>query len=188
MHVRPCAGQMVSGDVAVVFPIAEGVFAAIADVLGHGREANALAEQIAAYLAAEAGPDLVGLMRRLHERLKGSLGPAVGIAFLEAAGGGRLRYVGVGNTCLRRFGSAETQLISRDGTVGCHLSTPREATLQLEAGDLVLLTTDGVRERFGLEDYPGLHGDSPSVLARRVVEKFGKDHDDAACLALRYRP
>jgi hypothetical protein len=93
----------------------------------------------------------------------------------------------VGNTRIRRFGSAETRLISRDGTVGCHMPTPREAQVQLEAGDLVIMTTDGVKEHFVVEDYPGLLGDRPDVAARLVVQRFGKEHDDATCVALRYR-
>src|SRR5262249_16615215 len=101
---------------------------------------------------------------------------------------GRLRYVGIGNTRLRRFGAAETGLVSRDGTVGRYVRTPREQCLQLEASDLVLLTTDGGREHFGPEGYPGLLGDSPAVVARSVVERFGREHDDATCIAVRYRP
>jgi serine/threonine protein phosphatase PrpC len=68
------------------------------------------------------------------------------------------------------------------------MPTPREAHLQLEAGDLLLLTTDGVKERFSVEDYPGLLGDTPAVVARQVVQRFGKEHDDATCIAVRYQP
>jgi phosphoserine phosphatase RsbX len=186
-HLRPCVGEIVSGDTAVIVVQEPGVFLAIADVLGHGPAAHAVAEGVAAYLREQAGPDLAGLMHRLHGRLKGTLGAAVGLCYLEG-GSGRLRYVGVGNTLLRRFGSAETRLVSRDGTVGHHMRTPREEFLQLETADLVLLTTDGVKEHFGVEDYPGLLGDSPAFVARVVVQRFGKEHDDATCIALRYRP
>ena len=187
VHLRPCAGEIVSGDAALAVEQEGGVFLAIVDVLGHGPQAHAVAERVAAYLRENAGPDLLGLMRRLHELLRGALGAAVGLAYLDATSG-RLSYVGVGNTRLRRLGSADTRLVSRDGTVGCHMPTPREVHLQLEAGDLLLMTTDGVKEHFAADEYPGLLGDSPAVAARRVVQRFGKDHDDATCLALRYRP
>jgi serine phosphatase RsbU (regulator of sigma subunit) len=187
IYRRPCAGEIVSGDAGVIVQQDDGMFIAIADVLGHGPEANILAEETAAYLSEAAGPALVDLMLELHGRLRGTAGAAVALAYLDGTPG-RLRYVGVGNTRCRRFGSADSRLVSRDGTVGLHLSTPREQSLQLQAGDLVLLTSDGVKESFGVEDYPGLLGDSPAVVARLVVQRFGKDYDDATCVAVRYRP
>jgi phosphoserine phosphatase RsbX len=187
VYLRPCAGEIVSGDAALTVTQETGLFLAIVDALGHGRQAHAVAEEMAGYLRAQAGTDLLSLARRLHQESKGTLGAAVGLTYLETATG-RLRYVGIGNTRLRRFGATETRLVSRDGTVGRQVRTPREECLQLEAGDLILLTTDGVREHFGLEDYPGLLGDSPAVVARSVVERFGREHDDATCIALRYRP
>ena len=187
IFLRPCQGEIVSGDTAVCLPCAGGWFLAVADVLGHGPQAHAVAERIAADLTEHAGADLVGLMGRLHDRLRGSLGAAVGLALLDA-GRGRVRYVGVGNTRFRRLGSADTRLVSRDGTVGAHMPSPREVHLQLAPGDLVLMTSDGVRESFVPEEYPGLLGDSPPVVARLVVQRFGKDYDDATCLAVRYRP
>jgi hypothetical protein len=180
-------GEIVSGDTALIVAQSRGLFLAIVDVLGHGPEAHAVAEQTEAYLREHAGTDLVRLMQQLHERLRGGLGAAVGLGYLEGETG-RFRYVGIGNTRLRRFGSAETRLVSRDGTVGQHMRTLREMSLQLEAGDLLLMTTDGVKEHFAVEDYPGLLGDCSAVVARLVVERFGKEHDDATCLALRYRP
>ena len=187
VYMRPCGGEIVTGDAALCVPSGTGSFLAVADVLGHGPQAHAVAERITAYLGAHAGPDLTGLLVRLHELLRGSLGAAVGLGYLDDETG-RLRYVGVGNTRLRRFGSADSRLVSRDGTVGGHMRSPREEHLGLAAGDLVLMTSDGVKEAFALDDYPGLLGDSPAVVARRIVERFGKDYDDATCLAVRYRP
>jgi serine phosphatase RsbU (regulator of sigma subunit) len=187
VFLRPCQGEIVTGDTALSVRQSDGLFLAIADVLGHGPEAHAVAERIAAFLREHAGPDLTGLMGRLHHHLRGTLGAAVGLGFMDGDTG-RLRYVGLGNTRLRRFGSAETRLISSDGTVGGQMRGLREEHLQLASGDVLLLTTDGVREHFGLDDYPGLLGDSAVVVARLVVQHFGKDHDDATCLAVRYRP
>src|SRR5688572_26612516 len=143
LHLRPCFGEIVSGDTVVFVAQGENIFLAIADVLGHGPEAHAVAERIAGYLRENAGPDLTGLMRKLHELLKGTLGAAAGIGYLEKVTG-CFRYVGVGNTLLRRFGSAETRLVSRDGTVGAYMRTLSESRLHLDDGDLLLMTTDGV--------------------------------------------
>ena len=80
----------------------------------------------------------------------------------------------------------DTRLVSQDGVLGQNMRTPRPQTLQLEAGDLIVLYTDGVRDRFTGDDYPGILHHAPKDVVRTILERFGKDHDDAACIAVRY--
>ena len=49
--VRPCRGEIVSGDAVVVKETEGACFAAIVDVLGHGREAGDVAVVCERYLA-----------------------------------------------------------------------------------------------------------------------------------------
>ena len=185
--IRPCQGERVSGDAVVILPLDEGIFAAIVDVLGHGPEAHELALRIGTYLSRYGSSDIAGLMTRLHQHLKGTRGAVVGLCSIDAASG-RAVYAGTGNTVLRRFGDTETRLVSHDGVLGQNMRTPRPQTLQLEAGDLIVLYTDGVRDRFTSDDYPGLFHHAPKKVAQTIVERFGKPYDDAACIAVRYNP
>jgi hypothetical protein len=43
-----------------------------------------------------------------------------------------------------------------------------------------------VRDRFTSDDYPSIHHHAPKNVVRTIIERFGKDYDDAACIALRY--
>lgn len=183
--VRPCRGEWVSGDAAVIRPLEGGLFAAIVDVLGHGAEAHELARVIDAFLERNGCSDVSGLMTRLHEHVKGSRGAAVGLCSVECSSG-LVSYVGTGNTVLRRFGSADTRLVSQDGVLGQNMRTPRRQTLQLEGGDLIVLYTDGVSDRFTADDYPGVYRHAPKEVVATLVKRFGKDHDDAGCIAVRY--
>lgn len=183
--IRPCLGERVSGDAVVIEPIDGGIFAAIVDVLGHGTEAHELALTIGDYLSRYASADIPGLMTRLHQYVRSSRGAVVGLLAIDAVAG-RAVYAGTGNTVLRRFGTTETRLVSFDGVVGQNMRTPRPQTLELEAGDLIVLYTDGVRDRFTSDDYPALYHHAPKDVARTIVERFGKDYDDAACIAVRY--
>jgi serine phosphatase RsbU (regulator of sigma subunit) len=124
-------------------------------------------------------------MTRLHQHLKGTRGAAVGLCAIDAATG-RIDYAGIGNTAIRRFGKAETRLVSQDGILGQNMRTPRPQTLQLEPGDLIVLYTDGVSDRFTSDDYPGVLRHAPKEVASNIIQRFGKDHDDAACIAVRY--
>jgi len=57
--------------------------------------------------------------------------------------------------------------------------------MQVGNGQLVTFYTDGVSDRFDASDYPGLRYDRATVVARTIVDRFGKAHDDATCIALR---
>jgi negative regulator of sigma-B (phosphoserine phosphatase) len=184
--IRPFPGESVSGDAVVVRPLEDGIFVAIVDVLGHGPEANELTHVIDRYLSKYGADDVGGVMKRLHQHLQGTRGAAVGLCAINAASG-RAVYVGIGNTAMRRFGNTETRLVSQDGVVGQNMRTPVLQSLQLEAGDVLVLYSDGVSDRFTSEDYPSVLRHPANEVAQNIVQRFGKNHDDAACLALRYR-
>ncbi|UCC13988.1 MAG: SpoIIE family protein phosphatase [Gammaproteobacteria bacterium] len=182
--VRPMFGEPSGGDLAVVRDVGEALLVAIVDVLGHGAEANVVAKGIAEYLNDTEETDLLTIIETLHARLKGGRGAAVGLARI-LPDKGEMEYVGVGNTAARRVWRRATRLVSKDGTVGAHLRRSTPQTLQLDCGDTLLFYTDGVKDRFELADYRHLISDTPSSIARNIVELFGKDYDDAACIAVK---
>lgn len=184
--VRSRHGQPVGGDAVVVQTLDEGLFVAIVDVLGHGKEAHELARQITQFLERNASPCVADVMLQLHEHLKGSRGAAAGLGFFNAETG-QFAYCGVGNTVARALGAREQRLVSRDGVLGQNMRMPREEDLLLTDADTLLLYTDGVRTHFELKEYPQLLTDALEIVVKTVVERFGKPHDDAACIAVRYR-
>ena len=185
--VRPCVGERVSGDAVVMRVLDQGLFVAIVDVLGHGPEAHELTHVIDAYLARYGSSDVSAVMKRLHQHLQGTRGAAVGLCAIDAVTC-RVDYAGIGNTSIRRFGQAETRLVSQEGVLGQNMRSPLHQTLQLNPGDVIVLYTDGVSDRFTAQDYPGVLRHSSEDVANNIVQRFGKDHDDAACIVVRYKP
>ncbi len=183
--IRPCPGERVSGDAVVTKTLEHGLFVAIIDVLGHGAEAHEVALVIDTFLGRYGSSDIAGVMTRLHQQLKGTRGAAVGLCAIDYATF-QLDYVGIGNTALRCFGNKETRFVSQHGVLGQNMRTPKSQTLLLQPGDTVVLYTDGVSDRFTSEDYPGVMRHPPQEVASKIVARFGKAHDDAACLAVRY--
>lgn len=183
--VRPHLYEYVSGDTAVVRERDHIVLAAIADALGHGPEAHEVAVEIERFVTTHWNDSVVGLMDQLHNHLRGSRGAAAGLCLVDRRSG-LLRYTGIGNTVIRRFGSSEARLLSRPGIVGGNRRTPSEEQMTLSPGDVVLLYTDGVKDRFGLHHYPQLLHHSAEFIAKTVIQRFGKDYDDAGCIAFKY--
>ncbi|UCC54911.1 MAG: SpoIIE family protein phosphatase [Anaerolineaceae bacterium] len=183
---RPCFGELVSGDAAIVHSRNGIVFLAIVDALGHGPNANDIAVQIRTFLDAEWQEDVVSTLLGLHEAIRGSIGAAVGLASLDLASG-KLRYTGVGNTVIRKFGTRSIRLPSTEGVVGSRMRSPREQKLQLDETEVLTFYSDGIKDRFELSEYPQLIYESSRSVARKIVRNYGKQYDDATCLVVRYR-
>jgi len=125
-------------------------------------------------------------MRGLHEDLRGTDGAAAGLCVLEV-GRHAATYVGVGNTVIRTLGDGGKKIYSTPGTLGHQIRTPREQKLTIADDEVLVLYSDGVKEQFELTDYPQLSYQDSQTIARTIVTRFGKDHDDASCAVLRYK-
>lgn len=183
-YVRPMPGHYVGGDAAVVREVEDGLLVSIVDVLGHGVEAHEFAVQIEAFFETTTVTDPAMLADALHARFRGARGAAVGICHIRGCDG-LVRYVGHGNTSARRLWREPVRMISRDGTIGARIRSSPPQSLKLETGDVLVMYTDGVKDRFELADYRHVISDTAGSIARNVVELFGKGHDDAACIAVR---
>ena len=186
--VRPKVGYRQAGDAVVIVAYGGKLLAGIVDVLGHGPEAHDVAIQAQRFLDSGLEPvDPINLLRGLHDALRGTRGAAAGLAVLDADEG-LVRYAGVGNTAIRRFGTVGDRLVSVDGIVGGTMRTPREQRMRLSPRDILVMYSDGVRDHFELSDHPELLLGNAEKIARSVIRRFGKEHDDAACIAVRYDP
>lgn len=182
--VRPCLGERVSGDTVFLDRREDRVCVGLIDGLGHGRPAHDVAASARRYLREHWVDDPAATVTGLHAHLAGTLGAAAGVAVLDVATG-ELRYVGIGNTVVRSLGPSGARLLSSEGTLGSRIRGLQNQRMQMGNGQLVAFYTDGVSDRFDASDYPGLRYDRATVVARTIVERFGKAHDDATCIALR---
>jgi negative regulator of sigma-B (phosphoserine phosphatase) len=190
---RTLSSERISGDRALVKPFAHGVLAAAIDGLGHGEAAAAAAGLAAATLELHAEDEPVVLVERCHQMLKGTRGAAMSLASIDASDG-IMTWLGVGNVdgrLLRIFGmppSRET-LSTRGGVVGYQLPPLRVYRLTLNAGDLLIFTTDGINSGYGkqfLAADPLLRHQPVQDIADRILTRFGKTTDDAVVLVIRY--
>ena len=98
-----------------------------------------------------------------------------------------MTWLGVGNVEGTLFRAASTttreQLLLRGGVVGYELPPLRETVLPISRGDMLVLVTDGISSRF-TEQSP--IGRQPQEYADEILSRWGKAHDDALVLVVRY--
>jgi hypothetical protein len=181
-------GEAVSGDLAVVRVLSEGVLVAGIDGLGHGREAARAAGQAAAVVRESRGRDLARLVQRCHRALRGTRGAAISLAFVSALES-RLTWLGVGNVEGRVLSGdpATTRpkgsLALGRGVPGHELPAVRAATIAMTPGDVLALATDGVDASFA--DSLELSGSSQTI-SERILAEHWKPPDDALVIVVRY--
>ena len=185
---RPLPGEHESGDHFLVKTFAEGAAIAVVDGLGHGADAAAAARHAVAAIEAAARDPLPTLFRRCHDALVGSRGVVMSVAVLDVRTS-RVTWAGVGNVgawLLRPHaegGKARTSLVTRGGVLGREIPPLTPVNLPLDAGDLLVFATDGIREGF----VEGMSlGDEPQRAASRVMATHGKGTDDALVLVAKY--
>ncbi len=185
LRIRPLPGEQACGDTGFVRQAEGYLFAALIDVLGHGDNAARVADAARACCSAHCMKQPASVIEELHAQLHGSVGAVADCVRIVLATG-ELAYAGMGNITTRIIGAASQQLVSRDGVIGYHMPAPVTRTCRLTDGDLVLMYSDGISSRFDADDLRDvLDGDVRAITAC-LMERFGKQTDDASCLAIRY--
>jgi len=181
---RACRGEHYSGDLAFIREQGPETFLSIFDAAGHGRSAHMVVLGIEKILRTSDVEDVTTLVPELHEHLTGGPGGVVIAGNLNRESL-EFRYVRIGDSHGRIFGPRNRSLQGQAGMLGNVIPTPEIHSETLGRGDILVLCTDGISERFDLAQIPGNQTISAEVLAHRIVDQFGKGHDDATCLVVR---
>lgn len=179
--VRAMTGQDVSGDAFAVRHDDGVPSLMVADGLGHGPLAAAASgAAVRAFLDAPAGTP-VALLQRVHGALSGTRGAAVAISQVS---GGVLRHAGLGNISGTIHGDRQRGLVSHPGIAGVPGRPLRETTYPVDRGDVVVLHSDGLTNRWSLGDYPGLATRSPLVVSGVLLRDNAVRRDDSGVAVL----
>lgn len=172
----------------MVQPFPNGVLVAAVDGLGHGEEAAAAAKLAVSVLERHAQEEVIALLRRCHEALRGTRGVVMSLASFRAPDS-LLTWLGVGNVeglLLREAADSALRhgaLVLRGGVVGAELPPLRVSVIPVMRGDTLIFATDGIRE--GFTERLAL-SDPPQELADRILARHAKGTDDALVLVARY--
>jgi hypothetical protein len=174
-------GELHCGDLAAAWTSPGLTTLLIVDGLGHGRDAEVAAMTAFDYTSRHHAEPIVDILAGCNDALRSTRGAAMGLAQIDERQS-RMTYAGIGNTRAAVFGARTTRLSSSYGIVGLDHKTLAPEVVRLAAFDLIVLSTDGIREFFDIEA-PGESTDlDAGMLARRIVMDWGTERDDAAAL------
>jgi anti-sigma regulatory factor (Ser/Thr protein kinase) len=181
----PKPGEQECGD-GWAYDVQEGrLVLAVADGLGHGtlaREASSLALEV---LARQARNPLPTIAERMHTALRSTRGAAVTLIEI-GPGGDTVRYLGIGNIAGRVFSDGtERRLVSLFGTMGHDVRRFQEFQYPWPRGATLVLHTDGLSERWTLDDYPGLSRRDPTLVAGVLYRDHARERDDCTVVVVR---
>lgn len=176
---RPYKGLSICGDSFVIEQSKSFVLAAVIDGLGHGYESSVAAERASEVIRESVDLSVGAILQRCHQELRVTRGAAVGILKIEEGGAGE--FCGIGNIEVQAITGQAPSVFCLAGIVGHNMRSSKVMPFLMKPGDIYCVMSDGISTRGNLKAcLPG----APETVARRIVESWGKDHDDATAVIL----
>jgi len=173
-----------NGDICFYKEMGGKYFLFVADVLGHGKRAGAVAKEIELYLKNFNEIHIEKIYAGLEKTLQDTRGCAAFLATVSQSG---LEYVNVGNIkgWLMNSGSVR-KLNGVNGVIG---RTPVKLKVFKEilpAGFVLIVCTDGIKKRFiQAADVKWLKTMKTEEAAEKILQEFSIKEDDASVLIAR---
>jgi anti-sigma regulatory factor (Ser/Thr protein kinase) len=179
---RPTEGHTENGDAYVIRCEGDRLLLAMIDGLGHGEAAEDSARAAVATIDRNLTQPVEVILRATHEALHMMRGAVMGLACIDRAAG-TIEYAGIGNTDFRVIGGRERlRFISLNGTLGSRLDRIKVFKEAMPKVATLIMATDGVSERWEVDNYPGLIGMHPQLFCATVMRDFSRPNDDATIL------
>lgn len=161
--------------------------ALLCDGLGHGPAACEAAAEVtdAAFAAGGLSSEPGSLMRQVTEQLVGRRGAVAALVHI-AHPQLEMRYAGLGNISTLVIGAQGVRrMAARDGRIGGAATRGYEETVQLAAGDMVIMHSDGLKTLREAHFPQGLLKKSPLLIAGFFLDRAFRGRDDASIVVMR---
>ena len=181
--IRPITGETECGDAYGVVPADGAVTAVLCDGLGHGPLAAAAAAAGVAAVLDDPAAEPAALLERVHRRMSGTRGGAVGVVQVS---GQLARFAGLGNVAASIVSDGQRKsMISIPGIAGVQARTIRQFEYDVPPGSAVIVHSDGVSSRWEAAALPALEARDPLLIAAVLLAEAGVHRDDAGVLVLK---
>jgi anti-sigma regulatory factor (Ser/Thr protein kinase) len=194
----PLRDERVCGDAWVIHDTGERSTLMVVDGVGHGLHAFDAAQTALEVFAKEVLQSPVSILRALDQALRTTRGAVALVADVDWATR-RMRSIGFGNIAAKLLqpDRRAAGIISHPGTLGQgtfpggkrgpEIERAREFTHHWPENGLLIIHSDGLSSRWDLDDYPGIRGKDPSLIAGVLYRDFRNQKDDVVVLVCRER-
>ena len=183
--IVPKPGTEAGGDGWALRRGRERSLVLLLDVLGHGAKAAGVADGALAAFRNASAETLEETEPAISQALAGERGAAMVLAEIPH-GEGQLRALGIGNIrgeVIR--GKDRSGIVSAAGIAGQMSRGKAVLSYDWRPGALLVLTTDGLRERRRDDEPAGLTGRAPMTIAATLYRRRRRGSDDSGVVVLR---
>jgi anti-sigma regulatory factor (Ser/Thr protein kinase) len=181
----PVMGETACGDAwSAVYTSGRSIYI-VADGLGHGPLAAEAAREAVRIFHEDASLSPARILADVHAALTKTRGAAVSIAEILHTQE-TLNFAGVGNVAGAVFHDGRTRsMVSMNGTLGHTIGKIQQFSYPWEKNSTLIMHSDGLGTRWSVDQYPGLAGRHPSLLAGVLYRDFCRKRDDVTILVTR---
>ncbi|AKB77123.1 Anti-sigma B factor RsbT [Methanosarcina horonobensis HB-1 = JCM 15518] len=159
----------------------DSVTLCMVDGLGHGIEAEKAAKAAICCVSRNLCEPLPRIFEKYDREISHTRGVAMSIVIVDKRNS-VLTHAGIGNVSVAIRGRKKINLSSDWGIVGGGYRKLNTNTADLDAGDLVLMWTDGISERLDVSGYDNFPYIGTQELADLILRDHAKETDDATIL------
>ncbi|MBC8342730.1 MAG: ATP-binding protein [Bacteroidetes bacterium] len=182
---RPFPGEIMNGDHLFIHETASGLIAAVVDGIGHGKEAAFAAQTAVEYMAVNTSDSIDEILVGLHQSLMHTRGAVVSVAKFEMDKK-QFTYGGIGNIYARVENSPHpVHPVSLNGTLGSRIGKIRSFEYPWVPGSVLIMSSDGISNRWNMEDFPSLIKKHPALIAYVIYHNHCRTNDDASIMIIK---
>jgi len=171
-------GQTESGDLHIIKDLPSKLLIGVVDGMGHGHEAAIAAKAAVDTLNANSHLSVINLVKLCHEKLKTTRGAVMALASINYKEE-TLTWISIGNIegiLLRsdpQVKPAYESIMMCPGVIGYRLTQLYATVVPITKGDMLILSTDGIRSEYILR----VAADAHPISIRKVEnpEEWSKD-------------
>jgi anti-sigma regulatory factor (Ser/Thr protein kinase) len=179
-------GEEICGDGFKEKKTQTAAYLFLGDGLGHGTYAHDAVKAAVETLETTHEADAVAILREMNDTVKKTRG-LVGTLAVFNNKRNTWSICGVGNIATRTIqGIATRNHMSYNGIIGNTMPRTLNAQeLELSRGGYIVMCSDGIRTRWELTKYRGIHRCNPCMLAAALYKDFSRRTDDASVVVVR---
>jgi anti-sigma regulatory factor (Ser/Thr protein kinase) len=183
----PKAGEESCGDGWAVNHQPGRSLLMLVDGSGHGWHAAEAAREAVRVFRQNVHRRPGAILEAAHAALRGTRGAAMAVLELDLDQHS-MRYAGVGNiSAVVVSNERRTNLVSHNGIVGHQARKFQEFVYPWQPDGVLIMHSDGLASQWRLEDYAGLAGRDPSLIAGVLYRDHTRGRDDVSVLVARAR-